>query len=142
MRLRRRRALAETRRFWTSGEDSLIRALPLAAGRGEAAGTKRPYVETTALRALAARLGRAPAAVSARRYRLLVADANKPRIVYRITPEARRQWHAFPSMRAEAKRAEPPAFRSRSRPCARCGQTFSTTETRQMLCALCYRGEG
>ncbi len=139
MRRRRRGSLAETRRFWTPDEDRRIRALPLAKGRGQAKGVNRPYVETGALQRLAAELGRSADSISTRRLRLLKADAAKPKIVYRISDEARRQWQAFPAIMAAAL-DDPPRFRSVSRPCSACGRTFNTTRQRRLLCAGCFKG--
>ena len=77
---------------------------------------------------------------------------------YRITPEARRQWQAFPALldrwRADPEYVGPPDEEGNraphppdaplpggeERPCSRCGRPFRPTLRRRMLCAACFAG--
>ena len=134
-RVRRHGSIDGPKRIFRPWEDLMIRRLQR---------TPDGRCQYGALKALAARLGRSVSSVEGRLRRLRLQDANKPKVIYRITPRARRQWH---SAKVPVAVPEPPpephlaTFTIRTRPCASCGRPFETTPERRLLCLDCFRGE-
>ncbi len=133
-RVRRHGSIDGPKRVFRPWEDTAIRRLPRDGSR----------CQYGALKALAARLERSVSSIEGRLRRLRLQDAKQPRIEYRITPAARRQWHSIkvPIAHPDPPDPQPASFTIRTRPCASCGRTFDTTPERRMLCLDCFRADG